>query len=218
MHNLHNPLLRHCSQDLFDRNLNTILRTKNKYEIKKLRNETKHASQIATEKSGYYIEAWDNNCPSLGPSGIGAHLRRDRVGCSIPGSVWNISYILHVHRAYDYLGPFGVLWVHMAWLCWTKKSMHGHWADGTTPIRPLIHTRMGWQYIGATARPMWAWERTKAASGTSLLHTYSFCSIILFIFRKVYSVIQGHWVFINTTIATAHYHCLATRIVLLPRL
>ena len=30
---------------------------------------------------------------------------------SIPGSV---GYISHVHEAYDYLGPFGVLWVHMA--------------------------------------------------------------------------------------------------------
>ena len=25
-----------------------------------------------------------------------------------------IYIISHVHRAYDYLGPFGVLWVHMA--------------------------------------------------------------------------------------------------------
>ena len=24
------------------------------------------------------------------------------------------SNISHIHRAYDYLGPFGVLWVHMA--------------------------------------------------------------------------------------------------------
>ena len=31
---------------------------------------------------------------------------------SDPGSV---GYISHVHLAYDYLGPFGVLWVHMAW-------------------------------------------------------------------------------------------------------
>ena len=23
-------------------------------------------------------------------------------------------HISHIHRAYDYLGPFGVLWVHMA--------------------------------------------------------------------------------------------------------
>ena len=30
---------------------------------------------------------------------------------SIPGSV---GYISHVHWVYDYLGPFGVLWVHMA--------------------------------------------------------------------------------------------------------
>ena len=30
---------------------------------------------------------------------------------SIPGSV---GYISHVHWAYDYLGPFEVLWVHMA--------------------------------------------------------------------------------------------------------
>ena len=40
----------------------------------------------------------------------------DGTGCelvsSIPGSV---GYIFHVYWTYDYLGPFGVLWVHMAW-------------------------------------------------------------------------------------------------------
>ena len=35
-----------------------------------------------------------------------------QVVSSTPGSV---GYISHVHWAYDYLGPFGVLWVHMAW-------------------------------------------------------------------------------------------------------
>ena len=41
---------------------------------------------------------------------------------SIPRSV---GYIFHVHRAYDYLGSFGVLWVHMAMtqkLCLKKKK------------------------------------------------------------------------------------------------
>ena len=35
------------------------------------------------------------------------------------------SYIIsHVHRAYDYLGPFRVLWVHMAWhLNCVKKTI-----------------------------------------------------------------------------------------------
>ena len=34
-------------------------------------------------------------------------------------------YIAHVHRGYDYLGPFEVLWVHMAWHknCVKKKSL-----------------------------------------------------------------------------------------------
>ena len=41
-----------------------------------------------------------------------SRLGRNRFVSSIPGSV---GYISHVHWAYDYLGPFGVLWVHMAW-------------------------------------------------------------------------------------------------------
>ena len=49
--------------------------------------------------------------PSLWPSGIGSHLIRNRLWVLIPGSV---GYISHVH-SYNYLGPFGVLWVHMAW-------------------------------------------------------------------------------------------------------
>ena len=57
---------------------------------------------------------------SLWPSGVGSRLGREQVVSSIPGSV---GYISHVRRAYDYLGPFGVLWVHMAWLknCVGKK-------------------------------------------------------------------------------------------------
>ena len=35
-----------------------------------------------------------------------------QVVSSIPGSD---GYISHIHWAYDYLDPFGVLWVHMAW-------------------------------------------------------------------------------------------------------
>ena len=42
------------------------------------------------------------------PSGIGSPLETEQVVSSIPGSV---RYISHVHRAYDYLGPFGVLWL-----------------------------------------------------------------------------------------------------------
>ena len=47
--------------------------------------------------------------------------RTEQVVSSIPGSV---GYISHVHGAYDYLGPFGVLWVHMAWHknCVEKKK------------------------------------------------------------------------------------------------
>ena len=51
------------------------------------------------------------NQSSLWPSGS-LPLGTEQVVSSIPGSV---GYISHVHWAYDYLGPFGVLWVHMAW-------------------------------------------------------------------------------------------------------
>ena len=39
-------------------------------------------------------------------------------------SLGSVGYISHVHWAYDYLGPFGVLWVHMAWHknCVKKKG------------------------------------------------------------------------------------------------
>ena len=43
---------------------------------------------------------------------VSAPLGTEQVVSSIPGSV---GYISHVHWAYDYLGPFGVLWIHMAW-------------------------------------------------------------------------------------------------------
>ena len=48
----------------------------------------------------------------------------EQVVSSIPGSV---GYISHVHRAYDYLGPFGVPWVHMALHknCVKKKFVKG---------------------------------------------------------------------------------------------
>ena len=39
-------------------------------------------------------------------------LGSEEVVSSIPGSVGYT--IFHVHLAYDYLGPFGVLWVHVA--------------------------------------------------------------------------------------------------------
>ena len=56
-----------------------------------------------------FRESFSN--PSLWPSGIGSRLWRIRLS-SIPDSV---GYISHVHWPYDYLGSFGVLWVHMAW-------------------------------------------------------------------------------------------------------
>ena len=39
-------------------------------------------------------------------------LEMEQVASSSPGSV---RYISHAHRAHDYSGPFGVIWVHMAW-------------------------------------------------------------------------------------------------------
>ena len=42
----------------------------------------------------------------------------DGTGCEFDSwqcRICIILYISHVHWAYDYLGPFGVLWVHMAW-------------------------------------------------------------------------------------------------------
>ena len=62
-----------------------------------------------------------------------------QVASSIPGSVGYISYPLaHVHRAYDYLGPFGVLWVHMAWHknCVNKKRH--------VPEQQWISSTMSW--------------------------------------------------------------------------
>ena len=41
-----------------------------------------------------------------------SELETVQVASSSPGNVW---YISHVHRAYDYSGPFGVPLVHMAW-------------------------------------------------------------------------------------------------------
>ena len=36
-------------------------------------------------------------------------------GCEFDSWQCQIYIISHVHRAYDYSGPFGVLWVHIAW-------------------------------------------------------------------------------------------------------
>ena len=38
----------------------------------------------------------------------------DGTGCKFESWQCRIYIIFHVHRAYDYLGPVGVLWVHMA--------------------------------------------------------------------------------------------------------
>ena len=39
----------------------------------------------------------------------------DGTGCEFDSWQCRVGYISHVHRAYNYLSPFGVLWVHMAW-------------------------------------------------------------------------------------------------------
>ena len=57
-------------------------------------------------------------------------LGTEQVVSSIPGSV---GYISHVHWAYDYLGPFGVLRVHMAW---HKNCVKKSWV----PQKPNIKT------------------------------------------------------------------------------
>ena len=52
--------------------------------------------------------------PSLWPKGISTRLRRN--GLQVRVLVQRRIYIIsHFHRAYDYSGPFRVLWVHMAW-------------------------------------------------------------------------------------------------------
>ena len=38
----------------------------------------------------------------------------DGTGCEFHSWQCQIYIISHVHRAYDYSGPFGILWVHMA--------------------------------------------------------------------------------------------------------
>ena len=58
--------------------------------------------------SGAVVGAFGVLGPSLWPRGIGAHLGRNRLRVPSPSSV---GYISHVHRAYDYSGLLGVLWV-----------------------------------------------------------------------------------------------------------
>ena len=54
------------------------------------------------------------------------------------------SNISHVHWAYDYLGPFGVLWVHMAWhKNFVKKnimSTHTQWLSPSKMPSPKTTT------------------------------------------------------------------------------
>ena len=52
-------------------------------------------------------------CPSLWPSGNGAHFGRK--GSEFDSWQCRIYIISHVHRTYDYFGSFWVLWVHMTW-------------------------------------------------------------------------------------------------------
>ena len=56
---------------------------------------------------------------SLWPGGIGSRLGTEQVVSSIPGSVGYKLYPIFIEPTItwvpSYLGPFGVLWVHMAW-------------------------------------------------------------------------------------------------------
>ena len=56
-------------------------------------------------------EAHELNLLSVTPRALGW----DGTGCEFDSWQRRIYFISHVHRAYDYFGPFGVLWVHMAW-------------------------------------------------------------------------------------------------------
>ena len=47
---------------------------------------------------------------------------KKQVVCS---SLGGVGYISHVHRAYNYSGPFGVLWIQMAWNKDNLKKMSG---------------------------------------------------------------------------------------------
>ena len=59
--------------------------------------------------------------PSLWPSGI-SHTW-DGTGCEFDSWHYRTFLIPHVHRAYDYLGPFGALWVATCnGLTWRKNS------------------------------------------------------------------------------------------------
>ena len=73
-------------------------------------------------------------CLSLWPSGT------EQVVSSIPGSV---GYISHVHWAYDYSGPFGVYWVHMAWHtnCVYLRVFHNTFSAVYFQWEILAHTR-----------------------------------------------------------------------------
>ena len=77
-------------------------------------------------------------CPSLGPSGIGAHLGRNRLWVRFLALSDN-TYIYHipcsiVHKAYDYLSPFEILRVHMAQSC-PRVTFLG--PDPTRPVETL---------------------------------------------------------------------------------
>ena len=52
----------------------------------------------------------------------------DGTGCEFNSWQCRIYIISHVHIAYDYLGPFRVLWVHMAWheTCVKKSILNCH--------------------------------------------------------------------------------------------
>ena len=62
--------------------------------------------------------------PSLWPGGNGRCLRWKRLRVRV--MVLSVGYISHVLRAYDYSGPFWVLWVHMAsrYKNWVKEKKH----------------------------------------------------------------------------------------------
>ena len=84
----------------------------------------------------YYTLLWS--------SGIGAHLGRNRLWVRFLAMSDVYIIISHVHRAYDYLGPFGVLWVHI-WLdskIVLKIIVIIKFGDPTSflHIRPIPHT------------------------------------------------------------------------------
>ena len=66
---------------------------------------------------------------------VGSARTWDRTGCESDSWQCWIYIISHVHRAYVYLGPFRVLWIHLAWHknC-VKKTIWVGLTRGTTRV------------------------------------------------------------------------------------